>query len=70
MDLLIYCAILAILGFVRIGQTSRISEDEGIAETGATVLVQEYDNIPIGDNLALNREYNAFTLILEELGLM
>ena len=70
MDLLIYCVILTIVGFVRIGQTAQVSDDEGIVETGVTTIVSGYDDIPVGNNLALKKELNAYTLILEELGLM
>ena len=70
MDCLIYCLILAVLGFIRVTQTASISDEEGIVDTGATVISQEYDNIPIGDNLALVKESGAFSLILEEFGLL
>lgn len=68
MDLIIYCVVLALIGFLRVGQTSNISNDESIVETGATVSV-DYD-IPVGQNLAMLKESGAYTLILEELGLI
>lgn len=70
MDIFIYVAILVIMGAIRVGKTSQVSEDSGIVDTGATVIMSGYDDIPIGGNLALKKERCAYTLILEELGLM
>jgi hypothetical protein len=70
MDLIIYCVIIAIIGFVRVGRTAQVSEDEGIVETGATVTSSTYDDLPIGQNLQLFKEPGAYTLILKELELI
>lgn len=70
MDLIIYCVILALVGFMRIGQTAQVSDDEGIVDTGVTTISSAYEELPIGQNLALKKEDGAYTLILEELGLI
>lgn len=68
MDLIIYCIILFLLGCYRVGATKNVDESVGIIQQG--VEQTDYDNLPYGENLALVRDYKAFTLILEELGLM
>jgi hypothetical protein len=70
MDLIIYCVIIALVGFMRIGQTAQVSDDEGIVDTGVTTISPAYEELPIGQNLALKKEVGAYTLILEELGLI
>ncbi len=69
MDLIIYMLILLMVGFTRVNRTASISEDEGIADTGVTVVQTAYEDLPIGQNLGLLKEEGAYTLILEELGL-
>lgn len=67
MDLVIYCGLLLILGFVRVSKTSSVPESVGITDTGGTTTVD--CELPIGQNLALTRELEAYTIILKELGL-
>lgn len=67
MDFLVYLSILALIGFMRVSKTQTVSEEFGIVDNGATTTVS--CNLPIGDNYELMREYGAYTLILEELGL-
>lgn len=69
MDLLVYMAVIVIVGFLRVGTTARVSDDVGIVDTGATVIMASED-LPIGQNLALLKEAGAYTLILEDLGLI
>jgi hypothetical protein len=66
MDLLIYCSVLLVLGFVRIKKTSN--------EPDAPLMVSENSipiihNIPLGSNLGLKRISGAYTAILKEMGL-
>lgn len=70
MDLVVYLILLVGLGAVRVSQTGFLPEDEGIADTGATVVASAYEDIPIGQNLELYKESGAYTLILEELRLI
>jgi hypothetical protein len=67
MDLFVYCGILVILGIIRVNQTKTVSESVGITQTGGTIVDCD---LPIGSNLSLIREPGAYTIILEELGLM
>jgi hypothetical protein len=70
MDLIIYCIILVLIGFMRVGQTAQVSDDVGIVDTGVTtVTCAEYADLPVGQNLGLIKEPDAYTLILEEWGL-
>lgn len=66
MDLLLYCGVLLVLGFMRVGSTANVSDDVGVADAA----VVEPCDLPVGGNLMLNREPHAYTLILMELGLM
>lgn len=66
MDLLVYCLILIVVGFIKVSSTAAVSDDVGVAET---VSVETCD-LPIGNNLALKKEVGAYTLILYELGLV
>lgn len=68
MDLIVYCAALALIGFIRVSKTQNIPESVGIIDTGATSTIS--CELPIGSNLALIREPGAYNIILEELGLM
>lgn len=67
MDLLIYCAVLDILGYVRFYKTQQVADTVGIVDTGATTTAN--CDLPIASNLGLVKEAGAYTLILEELGL-
>lgn len=67
MDLFAYCAILGIVGFIKISKTKNVSDEVGI--TGSQTVVQTVD-LPVGANLRLLREPGAYTAILRELGLM
>ena len=67
MDLILYIIVLAIIGFLRVRGTQDVPDTVGIIETGGTTLVSD---LPIGDNLTLMREQNAYTFILYELGLL
>ena len=66
MDLLIYGVVLCTIGYMRMKQTSNVSDSQGIVSTGSPVIEVA---LPVGDNKGMYREYGAFTLILEELGL-
>lgn len=68
MDLIIYCGVLAILGIVRIGRTQDVPESVGITSSGETTTIN--CELPIGSNLGLIKEPGAYTIILEELGLI
>lgn len=68
MDLIVYCSILAIVGFIRVGSTQHVSESAGIVSSSGTDTID--CDLPVGSNLALLKEPGAYTIILEELGLM
>lgn len=68
MDFLIYMSVLGLIGFVRMNKTKDVTESIGIVSTGATVTVD--CDLPYASNLALVKEPGAFTLILEDLGLI
>ena len=68
MDAIIYIIILYIIGMYRKGSTMAVSETEGIVSTGGTTTVN--CELPYGQNLALYKEQGAYTLILQELGLI
>lgn len=67
MDLLIYLAVLGIVGYIRFYKTQQVSDSVGIVETGATITAD--CDLPIASNYALKKESGAYTLILTELGL-
>lgn len=67
MDLIIYCVIVAIVGMLRVNSTKNVPASMGVAGIGVTVTAD--CALPIAENLALEKEYSAYTLILEELGL-
>lgn len=67
MDILIYCAVIATIGFLRVSGTSQVADTVGIVNTGATVTAD--CDLPVASNLELIKEDGAFTLILEEFGL-
>lgn len=69
MDLILYVFILIVIGFIRVSKTQNISDDVGIVNTGATVSRFSND-LPVASNLQLAKEDGAYTLILEELGLL
>lgn len=69
MDLILYVLILIVIGFIRVSKTQDISDDVGIVNTGATVSRFSND-LPVASNLQLVKEDGAYTLILEELGLL
>lgn len=69
MDLILYVLILIVIGFIRVSKTQNISDDVGIVSTGETVSRFSND-LPVASNLQLAKEDGAYTLILEELGLL
>lgn len=68
MDFLLYIIALVIIGFVRMNSTKNVADSIGIVSTGATVTVD--CDLPYSSNYELIKEPGAFTLILEELGLL
>lgn len=68
MDLIVYCGILLMLGVVRVNKTSSVPDSVGVAgNVGTTTADCE---LPIGQNLELIKEPEAYTIILKEFGLM
>lgn len=67
MDLIIYCVILAIIGFSKVGMTANVSDEVGLS--GSQTVVETVD-MPVGSNLGLLKELGAYTAILRELRLM
>lgn len=67
MDCLIYTAILLIIGFIRMSTTQNVSDSVGIVDTGITTIDCD---LPYSSNYELIKESGAFTLILEDLGLI
>lgn len=61
-----YLGILLVLGFSRVNATSHVSDEVSIADT-TTVPASD---LPIGNNLQMNKEFGAYTLILRQLRLM
>lgn len=68
MDLIIYCIILAAIGVMRITSTRDVPDSVGITDSCSTTTIN--CELPVAQNLELKREENAFTIILEQLGLM
>lgn len=68
MDLLFYCIIIAVVGGLRIASTKSVPDSVGITDAGVTTTID--CELPVAQNLELIREPNAFTIILEELGLI
>lgn len=66
MDLIIYCILIASIGFARFNTTKSVSDDVGIVQVGCVTSSCE---LPVASNLAMIKEPDAYTLILEELGL-
>ena len=66
MDVIIYIIIVAVLGIIKMRQTIDVEDTGCVVES--TVTVPQSD-LPYASNLELKREYGAYTLILEELGL-
>lgn len=66
MDFIIYLAVLLIAGSLKISKTKSVPDEVTITGNNSSVI---YDDIPVGANLALLREPNAYTKILVELGL-
>ena len=67
MDLIIYIIVLVLIGISSLNRTKAVSESVGIIDSGATVTVD--CDLPISENLALKKEFGAYTLILEQFGL-
>lgn len=67
MDLIIYCAVLFILGAMRINQTKDVSDNVGIVDMGDTSTVD--CSLPIASNLSLQKDPMAYTIILKEFNL-
>lgn len=68
MDCLIYAAILLIIGFIRMNATQNVSDSVGIVDNGITTTID--CELPYSSNYELIKESGAFTLILEDLGLI
>lgn len=68
MDLLIYCIILSVVGFLRIASTKSVPDSVGITDAGVTTTID--CELPVAQNLELIKEENAYTIILEQLGLI
>lgn len=68
MDFLLYIAITLVIGFIRVSSTKDVADSIGIVSTGATVTAD--CDLPYSSNYELVKEPGAFTLILEELGLL
>ncbi len=67
MDLIIYCAVLFMLGMMRVSKTKDVDDSIGIVETGETSTVN--CELPVASNLQLIRDRDAFTIILKEFDL-
>lgn len=67
MDLIVYCIIVAVVGMLRVNGTKNVPESMGVTGVGVTTTAD--CELPIAENLALEKEFSAYTLILEELGL-
>lgn len=67
MDLILYCSVLVFIAYKRMEETKAVSEEVGIVQVGVTVPENE---LPLSSNLELKKELGAYTLILEELGLL
>lgn len=70
MDLIIYVIVITVFGFIRMNAKQTVQEQYSIIGDGITVDTEvTASELKIGNNLRLLRDKNAFTLILEELGL-
>ncbi len=70
MDLIVYVLIITAFGFLRMRAKPTVQEQYSIIGDGVTVDSQVTSGeLKIGSNLSLKREKDAFTLILDELGL-
>lgn len=70
MDLIVYVIILSVLGFLKMRAKQTVQEQYSIIGDGVTVDTQVTSGeLKVGTNLRLLRDKDAFTLILEELGL-
>lgn len=67
MDLIAYLILLAGIGLYKMNMSHSEAADTLITQPGEAVI--EMVSVPIGDNLMLYKEQDAYTLILEELGL-
>lgn len=70
MDLVVYVIIITAFGFLRMSKKQTVQEQFSIIGDGVTVDSEVASSeLKIGSNLRLLRDRDAFTLILEELGL-
>lgn len=70
MDLIVYIVIITVFGFMRMSAKQTVQEQYSIIGDGITVDSEVTSgDLKVGNNLRLLRDKNAFTLILEELGL-
>lgn len=67
MDLIIYILVLIAVGFLKVKNVTTATPD--VLVTAPCEAVQETASLPIGRNLSLDKETDAYTLIIEELGL-
>lgn len=68
MDVILYFAVLILMGVARISATKDVADSVGIVEAGEPMTASI--ELPIASNLELKRDPEAFTLILVELGLV
>ena len=69
MDLLISMVAMVVLGVIRISKTGGLVEDDTPMMQEDGTVVYPSKNIPVGSNLELLYEVDAYTYILKELGL-
>lgn len=70
MDLIVYVIVMTVFGVLRMRTKQTVQEQYSIIGDGVTVDSEVASgDLKIGTNLRLLREKDAFTLILEELGL-
>lgn len=70
MDLIIYVIVITVFGFIRMSAKQTVQEQYSIIGDGITVDSEvTASELKVGNNLRLLRDKNAFTAILEELGL-
>lgn len=70
MDLVVYVIIISVFGIMKMFTKQTVQEQYSIIGDGVTVDSEvTSSDLKIGSNLRLLRDRDAFTLILEELGL-
>ena len=72
MDLFVYLLAILVIGVTRVNITKEVSDDVGITSESTTALnteMSQHNSLPLAQNLALEKEPNAFHYILLDLGL-